>query len=309
MKQKDIEVVKLKRKKVRKSLKIKKKNKNKINEIKINEDKGMSDIIPIKINKKEISSNLNINLNNNNLDNNKNKNNSFFDFNDTELNSLSYDDALNHDQRTYIQYYISLLKHNHLLIFSFYSNNDYNSRIIKMFLFFFCFASNLIINALFFSDATMHKIYSDKGDYDFIYNIPQIIYSLFISVLINSIIKFLSLSEKKVLKLKEEKRNISEDLDKKIEKLFKVLKIKFTLFFIITFIVLIIYWFYITCFCAIYKNTQIYLIKDTVSSFLTSFVSPFGLFLLPGIFRKCALKAVKKDKKLLYKFSQLLENL
>ena len=155
----------------------------------------------------------------------------------------------------------------------------------------------------------MNKIYSDEGDYDFIYNIPQIIYSLLISVVINLIIKFLSLSEKKVLGVKDEKRNNSEDLDIKIKKLFKVLKIKFVLFFVITFIVLIIYWFYITCFCGIYKNTQIHLIKDTISSFFTSLLYPFGLLLLPGIFRRCALKAKKKDKKLLYKFSQLLENL
>ena len=155
----------------------------------------------------------------------------------------------------------------------------------------------------------MNKTYNDEGDYDFIYNIPQIIYSLLISVAINLIIKFLSLSEKKVLGVKDEKRNKSEDLDIKIKKLFKVLKIKFVLFFIITFIVLLIYWFYITCFCGIYKNTQIHLIKDTISSFFTSLLYPFCLLLLPGIFRRCALKAKKKDKKLLYKFSQLLENL
>ena len=155
----------------------------------------------------------------------------------------------------------------------------------------------------------MHKIYSDEGIYDFIYNIPQIIYSLLISAVINLIIKFFSLSEKNVLEIKNEKRKNSENMDKKINKLFKILKIKFVLFFIITFIVLIIYWFYITCFCGTYKNTQMHLIKDTVSSFLTSLLSPFGLLLLPGIFRRCALKAEKKDKKLLYKFSQLLENL
>ena len=178
-----------------------------------------------------------------------------------------------------------------------------------MFLFFFFFASNLVINALFFTDATMNKTYNDEGDYDFIYNIPQIIYSLLISVVMNSIIKFFTLSEKNVLEVKNEKRKNSEDMDIKINKLFKVLKIKFVLFFIITFIVLIIYWFYITCFCGIYKNTQIHLIKDTISSFFTSLLYPFGLLLLPGIFRRYALKAKKKDKKLLYKFSQLLENL
>ena len=155
----------------------------------------------------------------------------------------------------------------------------------------------------------MHKIYDDEGKYDFIYNIPQIIYSLLISVIINLIIKFLSLSEKKVLEAKGEKRKNSEDLDIKIKKLFKVLKIKFVLFFVITFIILIFYWFYITCFCAIYKNTQIHLIKDTISSFVMSLAYPFAIFFAPVIFRRIALKAEKMDRNLFYKFSQLLENL
>ena len=116
-------------------------------------------------------------------------------------------------------------------------------------------------------------------------------------------------TEKKVLGVKDEKRNNSEDLDIKIKKLFKVLKIKFVLFFVITFIVLIIYWFYITCFCGIYKNTQIHLIKDTISSFVMSLYYPFAIFFIPVILRRIALKAEKMDRNLLYKFSQLLENL
>ena len=230
-------------------------------------------------------------------------------YDNTELNYFSYEDALNHDKRTFIQYYINLLKTNHVILFSFYPIKDYNSQIIKTFLFFFCFASDFINNSLFFTDATMNKTYNDEGDYDFIYNIPQIIYSLLISIIIDLLIKFLSLSEDKVFEVKEEKRKNPKDLNIKIKKLHKILKIKFALFFIITFIILIFYWFYITCFCAIYKNTQIYLIKDTISSFLTSLLTHFGILLLPGIFRRCALKAKKKDKKLLYKFSQLLENL
>ena len=86
------------------------------------------------------------------------------EYNDNEINSLEYKKALINDQRTYFQYYLSLLKVGHLLIFSFYFNNkDYNSQVIKMFLFFFFFAVHLNTNALFFSDNTMHKIYKDEG--------------------------------------------------------------------------------------------------------------------------------------------------
>lgn len=59
-------------------------------------------------------------------------------YNIYELNNLSYNDALRFDKRNYITYYFSLLKTNHPLINSFYPINDYNSRIIKIFLSFFC---------------------------------------------------------------------------------------------------------------------------------------------------------------------------
>ena len=178
-----------------------------------------------------------------------------------------------------------------------------------MFLFFFYFTSDFTINALFFSDATMHQIYKDKGSFNFIYQIPQIIYSTIFSIIISSIIKYLSLTEDNIINLKEDKRKKSKEFDDKIKNIFKKIKIKFALFFVITLCILIFFWFYITCFCGIYKNTQIHLIKDSVISFILSLLYPFGTSLLPGILRNLALKADKKDKKILYKFSQLLENI
>jgi len=86
-------------------------------------------------------------------------------FNDGELNNLSYNLALKYDKRTYAQYYMSLLRTKHIIFFSLFNNNDYNSRIIKIDLFFIGFILYYTINALFFNDETMHKIYEDKGIY------------------------------------------------------------------------------------------------------------------------------------------------
>ena len=56
---------------------------------------------------------------------------------DSELNDLDYENALQFDYRTYCLYYVSLIRTNHLFFFSFWPRFDYNSRIIKIFLFFF----------------------------------------------------------------------------------------------------------------------------------------------------------------------------
>ena len=228
--------------------------------------------------------------------------------NDNELNELSYKDALIYDKRTYIQYYFSLLKTNHLLLFSFYVNNkDYNSQIIKMFLFFLYFSVHFAINALFFSDDTLHKIYIDKGKFNFIYQIPIIIYSSLISSGINILIKYLALSENIILEIKNEKK--IEEFKLKKNSLYKKLKIKFILFFITSFILLLLFMYYITCFCGIYINTQIHLIKDSVISFVLSLVYPFGIYIFPCAFRVISLRAKNKNKECLYKFSKILQNL
>ena len=59
------------------------------------------------------------------------------EYKEFELNALDYEDALKHDKRTFIQYYFSLLRINHLLMFSFITKNDYNQRVIKSFIFSF----------------------------------------------------------------------------------------------------------------------------------------------------------------------------
>ena len=69
---------------------------------------------------------------------------------------------------------------------------------------------------------------------------------------------------------------------------------------------MLFFWYFISCFCAVYKNTQMILIEDTLVSFALSMIYPFGLNLLPGMFRIPALRAVKKDKKCFYKISMIL---
>ena len=63
-------------------------------------------------------------------------------------------------------------------------------------------------------------------------------------------------------------------------------------------------------FCAIYNNTQIHLIKDTLIGFGMSLLYPFRIYLLPGMFRIPALSNKNiKDKKCLYRFSQILQKI
>jgi len=82
---------------------------------------------------------------------------------------------------------------------------------------------------------------------------------------------------------------------------------KIILYFIFSTLLLLFFWYYISMFCAIYANTQLHLIKDTLTSYGLSMIYPFGIYLLPGIFRIPSLSNTKNQKKYLYQISQILQ--
>ena len=149
----------------------------------------------------------------------------------------------------------------------------------------------------------MHKIYEDEGDFNFVYQIPQIIYSSIISNVINHLIKFLSLSNKNIIEIKK-KESYKIALETKTKTL-KTLNIKFVFFFLISFIFLIMFWFYLGSFCYVYNNTQIQLIKDIAISYVSSILTPFTVNLFPGLLRIPSLR--KKDRKCMYNLSKILQ--
>ena len=226
-------------------------------------------------------------------------------FNDEEMNNLKLELALRHDNRSYSLYYISLLKTKHILIFSFLNNKDYNSQIIKMDLFFLNFTIEYAVNALFFNDKTMHKVYEEEGAFDIIYQLPQIIYSFIISTIIEKLLGFLALSQNNITDFKDNKKK--KNVNKRAKKLKFKLNIKFSFYFIISSIFLIFFWYYLSMFCAVYKNTQTLLTYNTLLSLGISLIVPFIINLLPGCFRIPAISNRNKGKRYLYNFSKLLQ--
>ena len=105
---------------------------------------------------------------------------------------------------------------------------------IKFCRFAFSICTNLALNVFFFSDETMHKIFLDYWKYNFVQQIPQIIYSTLVSQMIELIVCYLSLSDKHYYQIK--KLNI-KSLNK-ILRIVKCIQLKFYFFFVFTGIML-----------------------------------------------------------------------
>ena len=240
----------------------------------------------------------NIFINNNNLENEEKLSN-------FELNELDYDEAIKLDKRSFMKIYWSILNREHKILFTFFSWNDYNIVYVKFAKFIFLICQDMAMNVLFFNDDSMHKIYANYGKYNFIQQIPQIIYSIIVSQSIEVFLCYLSYTDKHFYQIKMIKNKNSKKSE--IFKILKCIKIKLFIFFTYTLILFAFYWYLISAFCAVYQNTQIAFIKDSISSFTTGLFYPFVLYLIPPILRKIAIAdAIKKRFNFIYKLSFII---
>ena len=87
------------------------------------------------------------------------------------MNNLKYKEALNIDKRTFLQSYWSFVKTNQTVYYTFFLENDYNSKTIKICLLIFSLCLKYVVGAIFFHEGAMHKIEEDRGDYNFVYHL------------------------------------------------------------------------------------------------------------------------------------------
>lgn len=215
--------------------------------------------------------------------------------NDYELNMLPYDQAKNCDNRKFCEMYCSFLRDRQLFLFSFFDFNSYNCSIIKKTLFFISLIYHYGINAFFFTDETMEKIYGDEGKYSPRNLMPYALSSAIIcTTLLILNIKFLVSTEKYVLNIKNQATE--EKAKEEKNRVLKIICVKFIFFFFLNFLLLFFFWFYLTCFNAVYPKTQIFLLINTVVSLIISHIIPFIYCFIPAILRKDILINGKQRK-------------
>ena len=166
-------------------------------------------------------------------------------------------------------------------------------------------SNDMALNVFFFSDESMRQLYVNYGKYDFVQQIPKILYSTIISKLLEIFLCYLSLTDKHMYQIKN--LIIKKSIRNNISKIYECIKIKLVVFFIFTFIILLLYWYIVSAFCAVYPNTQTPFVKDCILSFLLGNVLPFGIYLIPSILRICALRNPKSGaSSYCYKLSDII---
>ena len=223
-------------------------------------------------------------------------------FNDFELNTFKLLDAIAYDKRTCFQYYISLLKTKQPIIFAFCPIKDYNLILIKLCIFCLSFSLYYSVNYFFFDDKMIHKIYEDEGKYDIIYFLPKISIAFAASHILSILIKLIFLSERNILQVRLQPTYSKANAIVPTVK--RNLTIKYIVFFILGIIILIFFWMLLSSFGAVYQNTQIIVLENTLISFGISFIYPFFINIFPCIIRICS---INSKSECLYTFSKILQ--
>ena len=168
-----------------------------------------------------------------------------------------------------------------LLIFTFYTYNDGNLRVIKIGLFILFISLSFTFSSLFFNEEIIKNNYINKGNIKEGINLSNIILSSLCCLITNFILKFIFLSRNELFKIKKEKQLCIAIKNK--------IKTKNIILFAVSMILVVFSWYYVSAFCAVFKNFQGYYLINILLSFIICNIWTCFTSLIAPVLRKFSL--------------------
>ena len=238
---------------------------------------------------------------------NKNNEDDEEEIDDEELNSMELYDALILDKRKFCQFYWQQLQEKQNVINTFFTEHQFESFHIKIIIFFFGIALFFALNAFFYSESYVsERFYAEKITFIFFLKnqIYRIVYASMCAEIINFLIHFLASSKDKIeLLIKKEKS--SDNFRIEVVKVLKSMKRNYLIFLIINCLFIIFFWYYLSTFCNVYKNSQWDWFEGSVITFIVIELLPFLFCFLITCLRFLGLKCKMEGA---YKLSQCLSD-
>ena len=179
-------------------------------------------------------------------------------FDEDELDELDYSDAVRIDERNFLSFLWRVMKRKIFFLFPFCNLNVFEPFLIKLMWFIFLISSFFFLDAIFFKKLYVQLRYYEVNKVDFNYFIKKeiqvSIYSALVGSFIGILLLYLISIKKQFVVCIRQSDNLDEFL-KKIKKIIFWYKIKITIFIIIDFICMFVFWYFCTAFCSMYIKT------------------------------------------------------
>ena len=158
------------------------------------------------------------------------------------------------------------------------------------------------LNAFFYTDEYISNAYHNDGVLDFFSGLPKSIYSFFATLVTTNLLRMLSNSKNELRRIVIHKRN-AQNYNYLINMKLRILRRKLIIYFILVFVLDLLFFYYVTAFCAVYRNSQKYWFLGCLQSFgMDSSVSIIICIFL-ALFRYIA---IKKKVKCFYLLANII---
>ena len=222
------------------------------------------------------------------------------------LTNYDFNEAVKYDDRNFwrILYIVLLYRESILHTFIFRSPLEIKSLLISLYI--LSYAGDFTVNALFYSVNKISDRYHYQGNNLFLFsivnNLTVSLCSSLFSFLLRIVMKKLINSNKAIesvireneKELKRTKSTVTREQNyeilNKIVAILNKLKIKIVIFIITEFVLMLVFTYYVTAFCSVYKETQGSWFSDCIVSFImTNIFETFVAFVV-AIFYSVSIK-------------------
>ena len=221
---------------------------------------------------------------------------------DSELQDLDYEEAIIYDKRSFLRMCWGFLVDSQIILGTFCTDNHLDLFVIKLSFLVFTFQISFFLNALFYTDEYISDAYHNDGVLDFFSGLPKCIYSFIATLITTNLLRMLSSSKNELIKVIRSNTKFS-NFKSLINIKLKKLRIKLIIYFILLFALESLFLYYVTVFCAVYRNSQKYWFLGCLQSFGIDFLTAFAGCIFLSLFRYIS---IKKHIKCLYIFTNII---
>ena len=194
------------------------------------------------------------------------------DYLKTDLDDLEYDDAIKSDKRSFCEFLCQRLYENQIILNTFCFKENLRPMSIKIILQLLTIDLYFVINGLFFNEEYLSELFNSTDKETFFSYIHRSIDRFFkmtiVGLIIDVIIDFIFIEEKKVKKVFIREKDDPIQLKYEIVLIIKALKISYMILIFISFFISILSWFYVNCFNNTFPGVKIEWIKSSITIIL-----------------------------------------
>lgn len=215
------------------------------------------------------------------------------EYSDSDLNDLDLYDAIIYDKRSFCRFYWSQLQEKQSIINTFFVKDELEPYHIKVLCFLFGIALYFTLNALFYTESYISEHFNSGGSVNFWTlmksELTRCLYSSMVGIAASFFLSCISSSKMRIKSLIKREKNPDRFRQESVE-IIKNLRKKMIIFLVVNYILMLLFWYYVSAFCFCYKNTQMSWLIGGLITWGITLIFPFFLCLLIAAFRFLGLK-------------------